>query len=401
MKKISLLIYFIYLLVVSSRANGQQLRIGVFRDYTANQVVFDYHQGSYNVYGDTTYLASLLPTESIQLTVLDNDSIELKYNFQKVGNFKKITIIENQLNNSISVQLTSPKAKRRNYEDDFEIFVQNKSLTIVNLVDIDNYLAGVIESEGGGNKELEYYKVQALISRTYLFKNIHRHDSEGFNLCDRVHCQAYHNMLWYTPSIDSAVRETDDLVLEDNNNRFIDALFHSNCGGQTANAKYVWNNEIPYLQSFKDTFCIYTKQAVWEKRIPQQQWADFLVNKYNYPINDSVYGPLIFTFNQPERLAFYHSAALGIPLRDIRDQFHLRSTYFNAYPDGADVVLKGRGYGHGVGLCQEGAMKMAFYKYNFRQIALYYFSEAKIVNLKQTELFDYQYDVEDLTNGNF
>lgn len=353
-------------------------------------IVFDYDKGSYSIYADTIYVGSILPGESVQTQSFSNEMVQLTFNGKIVGNFKKIQLIENEPNNNLTLQLLSPKSKIRRYQNDFEIFNEKGYLTIVNRVDERNYLDGVIESEGGGGKELAYYEVQALISRTYLYRNINRHEKEGFSLCDRVHCQAYHNMLWYTPTIDTAVNTTEGLVLEDTNHLLIDALFHANCGGQTSNASYVWNNDLPYLQSFKDTFCIYTKQATWEKRIPQQEWADFLVKNYNYPINDSVWGSLIFTFNQPDRLAFYHSPVLGIPLRDIRSRFHLKSTFFNAYPDGTDIVLKGRGYGHGVGLCQEGAMKMAFYNYNFRQIALYYYPEAIIVDRRKEAFYEYQ-----------
>ncbi len=380
------------LLLLSNSLFGQQLRIGIFRDVAAKEIIVDYNQGSYSIYTDTGYFSSILPNESVQLKITATNQIELKFNYQTVGVFNKIRLIENQLNNSISIQVTQPKTKLRKYQNDFEIFAKNGTLTVVNLVDIDNYLEGVIESEGGGGKELEYYKVQALISRTYLFKYFNKHEKEGFSLCDRVHCQAYHSMMRFTSSIDTAVRATENLVLKDENSYLIDAFFHANCGGQTSEAKYIWNNNVPYLNSFKDTFCIYTKQAIWEKRIPQQEWADFLVNHYNYPINDSVYGPLIFTFNQPERMAFYHSSLLGIPLRDIRSRFGLRSTFFNVYPDGTDVVLTGRGYGHGVGLCQEGAMKMAHYHYTFRQIAIYYFPGAHIVDMRKEELFNFEED---------
>ncbi|HRO75904.1 MAG TPA: SpoIID/LytB domain-containing protein [Crocinitomicaceae bacterium] len=380
------------LLILCNSTYSQQLRIGIFRDVATKQVIFDYAKGSYSIYVDTGYYASILPSESVQLQVSANNQIELKHNYQVVGKYKSIKLIENQPNSNLSIQVTQPKTKVRKYQNDFEIFAKDGVLTIVNLVDIDNYLAGVVESEGGGGKQLEYYKVQALISRSYLFKYFSKHEKEGFSVCDRVHCQAYHSMMRFTPTIDSAVKATKNLVMEDENNTLIDAFFHANCGGQTSEAKYVWNNNIAYLNSFKDTFCIYTKQAVWDKRISQQEWADFLVQQYNYPINDSVYGPLIFTFNQPDRMAFYHSSLLGIPLRDIRDRFKLRSTFFNVYPDGTDVILTGRGYGHGVGLCQEGAMKMALFGYSFRQIALYYFPGAHIVDRQRDEFFKYVTD---------
>lgn len=391
-RTLTLYIYIFFLSFNSVWVNSQELRIGIFRDYSIKNVAFDYSSGSYSVYGDTSYLGSILPGESVQLQTASNNLIAVNYSSKNLGTFSKVYLIENQLNNNLTIQLINPKVKIRRYKNDFEVFNDKGNLSIVNIVDESNYLEGVIESEGGGGKELAYYEVQALISRTYLYRNINRHQKEGFSLCDRVHCQAYHNMLWYTPRIDTAVKATAGLVLVDSTNKLIDALFHANCGGQTSDAKYVWNNSLPYLQAFKDTFCIYTKQATWEKRLTQQEWADFLVNNYNYPINDSVWGPLLFTFNQPDRLAFYHSPILGIPLRDLRTKFNLKSTFFNTYPDGTDIILKGRGYGHGVGLCQEGAMKMAFYKYNFRQISLYYYPEAKIIDRRQQSFYDYKND---------
>jgi stage II sporulation protein D len=290
---------------------------------------------------------------------------------------------------STSLVLTSktPVLKQRKYEDDFEIFSNGKDITIVNLVDTDNYLAGVVESEGGGGKHLEYYKVQAVMSRTYVLKYKGRHKKEGFELCDRVHCQAYHSMMRYTPLIDSAVQQTHDVVMLEKHGDFIDAYFHANCGGQTCEPQYIWNEKIDYLNSFRDTFCIYTKQATWEKRVSQDSWRHFLVNRYNFPIEDSVCASMIYTFDQPQRMAFYIHPIFGIPLRDIREEFDLKSTFFSCFPEGDMVVIRGRGFGHGVGLCQEGAMKMARLGFTYEQIAMFYFPGIHIVNISNERFY--------------
>lgn len=364
------------------------MRIGVLRDYDVKRIWFSYNEGSYSIYGDSTVFGSLLPNEFIEVNYLNGSGkVELKKGVVVLGRFSKVSLHENKLNQSITLTAKDPSVKERKYANDFEIFSGDKGLTIVNLVDINNYLAGVVESEGGGGQELEYYKVQAVMSRTYAFKYLHKHDKEGFSLCDRVHCQAYHSMLRFTPTIKEAVEETSGIVMEDDRDDLVDAYFHANCGGQTSEAEYVWNTNVPYLNSFKDTFCIYTRQATWEKRVPQQKWADFLSDKYNYPIYDSIYGPLIFTFNQADRMAFYHGASLGIPLRDLRYEFNLKSTFFSCFPDGTDVVIRGRGYGHGVGLCQEGAMRMAKYGFNFHQIAVYYFPGVHLIKLEDARFF--------------
>jgi stage II sporulation protein D len=382
------------ILLIGNWSHAQQLRIGVLRDYKIQRIIFSYNNGSYTIIGDTTSFGSILQNEFVDVSTAPNGKISLKKGVIDLGTFSKVFISQNYINTSVILTSKSPVAKERKYKDDFEITnsMNGEGLNIINLVDINNYLAGVIESEGGPGRELEYYKVQALMSRTYAMKYNNRHAKEGFDLCDRVHCQAYHNMMKYTPIIDSAVNQTKEIVMMDTNGQLLDAYFHSNCGGQTSEPEIVWNKSIPYLNSFKDTFCIYAKQATWEKRISQYKWQKFLIEDYNYPFTDSIYGSLIFTFNQPERMAFYQSPVLGIPLRDLREHFGLKSTYFSCYPEGNEVVIKGKGFGHGVGLCQEGAMKMSKYGYNYLQIAQFYFPNVLFKNIVTETFFRQEID---------
>ena len=369
---------------------AQQMRIGVLRDYNIKRITFSYNSGSYSIFGDTSDFGSILPNEFIEVSI-ENVKVKLKKGTIELGDFQKIYLIQNNPNTSLVLTSKVPVVKQRKYEDDFEISSDGKELTLVNLVDIDNYLAGVVESEGGGGRHIEYYKVQALMSRTYAMKYRGKHKKDGFDLCDGVHCQAYHSMMRLTPIIDSAVIQTHDLVMLDSKNQLIDAYFHANCGGQTCEPQDVWNQKIEYLYSFIDTFCIYTKQATWEKRIDKKVWQNFLVDKYDYPIYDSTYLSMIFTFNQPQRKAFYIHPVFGIPLRDIREEFDLKSTFFSCHLEGEEVVLQGRGFGHGVGLCQEGAMKMGKSGFNFRQIALFYFPNISITNYSEYTFYTQKY----------
>ena len=138
------------------------------------------------------------------------------------------------------------------------------------------------------------------------------------------------------------------------------------------------NNSVDYLSTFKDTFCCNTKQSNWTKRISKKRWSSFLSDKYGVLEED--YGDLIYNFRQIDRKAFYIHPSLGIPLRDLRKEFKLKSTFFSSRIDGNDVLLNGYGFGHGVGLCQEGAMKMADLGYDYKQIASYYYSNIRIIN---------------------
>lgn len=383
MRNVITLVFFSVVWLVQA----QQLRIGVLRDYSVKRLTFSYNDDSYSIYGDTTDFGSILSNEFVEV-LWENNKVKLKKGTIELGDFKSVYLIQNHPNTSLTLTCKTPVVKPRKYEDDFEITSSGKDLVVVNLVDIDNYLAGVVESEGGGGKHPEYYKVQALMSRTYVMKYLGKHKKDGFDLCDRVHCQAYHSMMRFTPIIDSAVKQTHDMIMLDKYGDFIDAYFHANCGGQTCEPQLVWNEQIDYLNTFIDTFCIYTKQATWEKRVSQESWKQFLVNKYDFPVYDSVFASQMFTFDQPQRTAFYIHPVFGIPLRDLREEFDLKSTFFSCYPEGTDVVIRGRGFGHGVGLCQEGAMKMAKSGYNFIQIANFYFPGIEVVNYSDQRFFD-------------
>ena len=366
---------------------AQQMRIGVFRDHDLQRIMCAYNEGSYTVFADTINAGAILPNEFVEMSVTQG-KVLLKKGAVELGVFDRIVLQQNDPKNSLVLASKSPSLKQRKYVGDFEIICSGKELTVVNLVELNDYLEGVVESEGGGGAHLEYYKVQALISRTYALKHVGRHAKEGFDLCDRVHCQAYHNMLRYSTLIDTAVQQTTGLVIVDDKGTMIESYFHANCGGQTCEPQYIWNEEIPYLNSFIDTFCIYTKQATWEKRITKNKWSNFLESKYNYPVYDSAFAAMMYTFNQPQRKAFYIHPSLGIPLRDLREEFGLKSTFFSCYPEGDDVVLRGRGFGHGVGLCQEGAMKMARSGYTFDQIITFYFPGAMVCDDQGRKFFN-------------
>lgn len=376
---------------------AQYLKIGVYRGHTIQAIEFAYFDGEYNVYADTIEVTNIRNNEFVSLRKTSDGKIELKHGVKVIGRYGSVQIRPTCDSLGIRLRPRSPILKNRKYQGGFDIFIKDKALTIINVVLLSNYIAGVVESEGGGGKHLEYYKAQAVLSRTYALKHKDKHKEDGFHLCDQVHCQAYHQMLTYTKAIRQAVEETNYKIAIDSSGRYlIDGYFHANCGGQTSPSGYVWNKDISYLQPFEDTFCIFTNQAHWEKRIKKTEWKKFLVNNYHYPIEDSVFAAQIYHFEQPFRKAFLFSPHLGIPLRDVRIHFKLRSTFFTVQPEGEFVILKGRGYGHGVGLCQEGAMNMARKGLDYAQILKFYFQGAIIKNyleevyFKQEEIFRFK-----------
>lgn len=366
--------FIIWVFLSSFAALAQDLDIGLFRNKHITQIDFAYLEGSYLIKGDTTSFGAVLPNEFISVREGSDGTVILRKGVRLIGRFKEVFLIPTGDHHAMRLRPRQPILRERKYRDGFRITAQGPGLTIINKVTYQHYLEGVIESEGGGGKHLEYYKAQAVISRTYALKHIDRHEDQGFELCDQVHCQAYHNMLRFTETIKTAVRETKGIYMVDTvTGNLVDGYFHANCGGQTSPSDYVWRENIPYLQSFRDTFCIHTLQATWTKKIPKVEWRRFMINNYFYPIADSNYRERLYTFEQNERKAFYISPHLGIPLRDIRYKFKLKSTFFSVRPEGQYVIIDGRGFGHGVGLCQEGAMYMAESGMDYRQILSFYY----------------------------
>lgn len=379
------IILLIFILSQSLLLLGQQMRIGVLTGYKVKKIELQSESGSYDVFGDTSIVSSLVSGRKLELGI-SGSKVIIQIGGLESFTVSKVLLLPQKTNSSLQLAAKQPVVKNRSYEDAIEVTVYKGALQFVNVVDMNNYISGVVESEGGGGRHIEYYKVQALMSRTYALKNKRRHIKEGFELCDRVHCQAYHDKLKHTPKIREAVEATSGEVIIDFNKELVTTYFAANCGGQTCDASYIWNNSVPYLSTFKDTFCIHTRQATWTKRIPKTVWASFLRKEYG--VTEAKYGQYIYNFDQEDRKAFYIHPSLGVPLRDLRKEFKLKSTYFSTHLEGDEVVLSGRGFGHGVGLCQEGAMGMANAGYNYKQIALFYFNRIRVVDYYKRQFFE-------------
>jgi stage II sporulation protein D len=141
----------------------------------------------------------------------------------------------------------------------------------------------------------------------------------------------------------------------------------------------VWLTSQPYLKRVVDTFCLSSKNAVWRKSFSLIDWFEFL-KKSGY--NGSTDDPVALSFVQKSRLVDYKTGSFTIPLRTIRTDMNLRSTFFSVVSEGDSVILKGKGYGHGVGLCQEGAMVMAAKGFSYREIIDFYYFGVLITDIK-------------------
>jgi stage II sporulation protein D len=360
---------------------SSQVRVRLFTEFTPDYAIFTVNAGQYNLSNDSGKSLTARNGEMLIIARYNEKVFVKKRNGESfIGDsieFKGTTG-----ENYFSLQVNQPGSLKRNYTGDLKCFSDMGTLFLINTLDIEKYIAGVVMAEGGGRKNEEYFKTQAIIARTYTYKYFNKHILDRYNLCDDTHCQAY-NGLTGDSLIINAVRHTNGLVITTSDSILIISAFHSNCGGETSPSEYAWVTGQSYLRRVSDPYCQYSRSALWEKRLSVKEWIDYLKkNGYNNILTD----PSVFNFVQDTRVSDYVSGSFTMPLRSIRNDLDLRSTYFSVSVAGDSLTIKGRGYGHGVGLCQEGAMVMATKGFTYKQIIGFYYSGVLIMDIKNAVL---------------
>jgi stage II sporulation protein D len=367
--------FFILLILTGTFKPGftQKINIAVFYKNNIKAVIFSTISGKYNILGNGSFIDSPSSTDKYFITA-ENNILSIRNNEKSFGIFQKIEFTSTDNSGIFRLNPTLPKMHTREYDDDLVIIAKNGNLQIINKINLEKYVAGVVETEGGSYAPPEFYKSQAILIRTYAIKNMYKHSGSGFSLCDDVHCQAYKGKS-RNNLINKAVEETRGMVLADMQNNLIITPYHSNCGGLTSNASDVWQKKLPYLVSIKDPFCTQSENAKWIKKISVSDWENYL-RKCGIYIENSK--STDYDFDQSSRKKFYHFKNQKILLTRIRNDWNLKSTFFSITSDGNTLILTGRGFGHGVGLCQEGAIEMARVGFTYKDILHFYFQNFRI-----------------------
>lgn len=346
-----------------------QVRVRLFSLQSPESVVFSVNEGKYELNafsGDTLIVTKGEPV----IITRYNGKLAVKARDKEGFVCDSVKLAGKTGYDSFSLRINGNTPIRQFYSGDLKCFPDLGTIVLINNIDIERYIAGVVKAEGGSGKNIEYFKTQAVIARTYMYKYFDKHSVDRYNVCDNTHCQAF-NGLYSDTLINRAALETQGLVILDKDSTLIISAFHSNCGGETSSSEDVWLTSQPYLKSVVDPYCLFSRNAVWGKSFSLKDWFEF-IKKSGY--NGSTDDPAALSFIQKSRSVDYKTGSFTMPLRIIRTDMNLRSTFFSVVSEGDSIILKGKGYGHGVGLCQEGAMVMASKGFNYRQIIdLYYF----------------------------
>lgn len=341
--------------------------------------------GTYQLLGDGVMIADCRPLMDFKLTVA-GDSIEVRKNEVLMGKFKYIKFVSDN-GSELKLKLSNPDRKVRTYQDDLSFSVSEGFIKIINEIVLDNYIAGVTEAEAGSKSSQEFYKVQAILARTFALAHINKHVLEGFSLCDQVHCQAYYGKP-RDQNIYKAMEGTRGKVVVDDNLNLIVAAFHSNSGGQTANSEDVWGSRTPYLRSVIDSFSTKMPNARWERRMLKDDWLSYLRLKHNFPVDNPEEKEAALNFRQDTRKIFLECNNSRVPLKNVRLDLQLKSTFFSiSQIDNDTILFTGRGYGHGLGMCQEGAMRMVKLGYSYTDVLNFYYQDIQLIDLHKLNFF--------------
>lgn len=256
-------------------------------------------------------------------------------------------------------------------------------------INFEDYLKGVLIGEVPASYNIEALKAQAIVARTYaLYKlKYSAYAHENADMCDNPsHCQAYKskeyaysvwkenekNANW--SKIEKAVDETSGEVIM-YNNQLVNAFFHAHSGGKTEDARYIWGQEaIPYLKSvdgyesyaFEDTKT-FSKAEL--KKVLKEKYHEFDENVESISIQDHTISNRVF------HIKIGNLTLLGT---DIRNICGLRSSNFEITEDSNNITFKTIGYGHGVGMSQEGANQMAINGKTYKEIVQHYYTGVEV-----------------------
>ncbi len=371
MKRVAIILF---LLLSAFTASADKIKVRLFSNSNIEAINVSFDLGLYDLYANDTLLLEPSLGEGMSVELLPTATgVKISVNGYEYGIYKQACIMATDT--ACIMCLNPTGVKQRTYEGDLLVSAYDKSnLRIINSVEFETYLAGVVQSEIYGQQS-DIFRIQAVISRTWALRNMKKHRADGFNFCDYVHCQAYQNRC-VRPDIMLGTMQSSGETIVDADGNLIDTPFHSNSGGQTANSEDVWRTALPYLRSVQDTFSYRMRQSNWTKVISKDKWLNYFSKTHKLNTQDPEVCNTLLTFSQPQRQA----RILGVPLTRVRTDFGLKSTFFSVSTDSktGDVVLSGHGYGHGVGLSQEGTIRMVSLGIAYDSIIRHYYTGAQI-----------------------
>ncbi len=262
---------------------------------------------------------------------------------------------------------------------------------VTQTLSLEDYVAGVLRGESSVEPEAEALKALAITIRTYALKNLGRHATHGYDFCSTTHCQRFvgrdrsvMNGSLLDSRVSTAVRATEGQVLLDNHAQPIDAYYAASCGGETANIRDLWGvTPAFYLRGVRDEYCDAGPHAKWTDTISRADLLRALQTDSRTDVGSRLDHVLVSKRDETGRAEFitldgeHHKNVRGWSFKIIVGRALgwnvLKSSRFEVARSGSNFIFRGSGFGHGLGLCQEGAHVMAARGASYEKILEKYF----------------------------
>ena len=332
---------------------------------------------------------------------------------------------------TIGVGFHWERQEKQTFRGTLRLVVEADKVLAINELPVEQYLESVISSEMSATSSPELLKAHAVISRSWLLYQIKKRAESGerkdnsffsfvkkedellrwydredhtlFDVCADDHCQRYQGITRASsPAVAEAIKATRGQVLV-YGNELCDARFSKCCGGQTEEFQYCWENiKKPYLVSVSDPFCHTSDKRIlsqvlndydqetpdfyeWRVEYTQEELSELVNRKTKLDLGDIVdLVPLDRGASgriwRLQIVGTKRSFTIGkeLEIRRALSETHLYSSAFKVEKRDGRFIIKGRGWGHGVGLCQIGAAVMGEKGYDYDDILLYYYRGAEI-----------------------
>lgn len=327
--------------------------------------------------------------------IVNNKNIVIKnLNDNKIIKINEPKIVINSKNSNLTINnitIDSPiivyskdnemiEVNSRFYYGSFKVLTNKNDFDIINYIPIETYLLSVLPSEMPTSFEIEALKSQAVVARTYAYYFMDKFGkTREFDVDNTTSYQVYNG---FNPNMKKeesnkialAVNGTKNLIVVYNDIPII-AYFHSNSGGKTINSKeYFGGSEFPYLISKTDPYSLGLKSSVWELTMSNSEFAKIF--KY-----DGVISNRDIVYNNDSFVDKMTIGSKQLNTKEIRRNVGysiMKSERFVAELNNDNIIFRGIGYGHGVGMSQWGANNMAKEGHNFKEIIEFYYPSTKI-----------------------
>lgn len=272
--------------------------------------------------------------------------------------------------------------KGKKYRGTFIADVKDGYIYLINRVSLDEYLYGVLPSEVSPSWPEEILKAQAVAARSFALYGRMNSKTDLYDLDSDVSSQVYKGVSVEAANTNKAIEDTENEVLS-KDGKVIQAFFHSNSGGRTASSEEVWGGKLDYLRSVNDPYCTKGAHYKWQLIITREKLSALLAK--NKLKTGELYDIKIIERTESDRvkiMKIYGSNGTaevkGKDFRAYAGNDALKSTNFTVEFNGGEFTFNGLGWGHGVGLSQEGGRGMADEGRSYKDILNHYYSGVEI-----------------------